>query len=72
MGKRLQNQERSHGPSSIYEIGSITKTFTGLLVAHAIGEGKMKLDEDIRKYLPGNFPTLQYPSGEPMRVGYLR
>ncbi|MEZ2443376.1 serine hydrolase domain-containing protein [Chitinophaga sp. RCC_12] len=57
--------------NSIYEIGSITKTFTGLLVAHAIGEGKMKLDEDIRKYLPGNFPTLQYPSGEPVRVGYL-
>ncbi|MET3878839.1 serine hydrolase [Chitinophaga sp. OAE865] len=57
--------------NSIYEIGSITKTFTGLLVAHAIGEGKMKLDEDIRKYLPGNFPGLHYPSGEPVRVGYL-
>lgn len=56
---------------SIYEIGSITKTFTGLLVAHAMGEGKMKLDEDIRKYLPGNFPGLHYPSGEPVRVGYL-
>jgi serine-type D-Ala-D-Ala carboxypeptidase/endopeptidase len=58
-------------PNSIYEIGSITKTFTGLLVAHAIGEGKMKLDEDIRKYLPGTFPTLHYPAGEPVRVGYL-
>jgi len=57
--------------SSIYEIGSITKTFTGLLVAQAIGEGKMKLDADIRKYLPGNFPALHYPSGEPVRVGYL-
>jgi len=57
--------------NSIYEIGSITKTFTGLLVAHAIGEGKMKLEEDIRKYLPGNFPGLHYPSGEPVRIGYL-
>jgi len=56
---------------SIYEIGSITKTFTGLLVAHAVNEGKMKLTDDIRKFLPSGFTNLQYPNGDPVRVIYL-
>jgi len=56
---------------SIYEIGSLTKTFTGLLVAHAISEGKMNINDDIRKYLPGNFPNLQYPGNIPVKLGYL-
>jgi serine-type D-Ala-D-Ala carboxypeptidase/endopeptidase len=58
-------------PHSIYEIGSVTKTFTGLLVAQAITEGKLSLNDDIRKYLPGSFPNLQYPSGDPVKLGYL-
>jgi D-alanyl-D-alanine-carboxypeptidase/D-alanyl-D-alanine-endopeptidase len=56
---------------SIYEIGSITKTFTGLLVAHAIKEGKMELTADIRKYLPDSYPNLQYPGGGEVKVAYL-
>ncbi|WP_316812302.1 serine hydrolase domain-containing protein [Pedobacter heparinus] len=56
---------------SIYEMGSITKTFTGLLVARAIVEGKMELNADIRKYLGGNFLNLQYPGGEPVKLGYI-
>jgi CubicO group peptidase (beta-lactamase class C family) len=45
---------------SCYEAGSITKTFTGLLLAQAIVEGKVKPDEDIREYLPGRYPNLAY------------
>lgn len=56
---------------SIYEIGSITKTFTGLLVARAIVEGKMQLNADIRKYLGGYFPNLEYPGADPVKVGYI-
>lgn len=37
---------------SIYEIGSITKTFTGLLLALAQFEGKIDLTNPIRGYLP--------------------
>ncbi|ALU42103.1 serine hydrolase domain-containing protein [Pseudoalteromonas rubra] len=36
---------------TIYEIGSLTKTYTGLVVAKAILEGKVELDKDIRHYL---------------------
>lgn len=57
--------------NSLYEIGSLTKTFTGLLVAYAIKEGKMKLNEDIRKYLEGSYPRLQYPNGGPVKLGYV-
>lgn len=59
----------SHLPnaSSLYEIASISKTFTALLLAHAVNQKKIKLADDIRKYLPGNYPDLQY-KGQPISV----
>ena len=45
---------------TIYEIGSVTKTFTSLLLAEAVTENKVKLSDDIRKYLPGDYPNLQF------------
>ncbi|REH48894.1 CubicO group peptidase (beta-lactamase class C family) [Tenacibaculum gallaicum] len=46
--------------SSEYEIASITKTFTGALVAKAVLGGKLNLDDDIRKYLDGDYSNLEY------------
>lgn len=46
--------------SSLFEIASITKIFTGSLVAKAVSEGKLSLDTDIRIYLPHPYPNLQY------------
>lgn len=37
---------------SIYEIGSISKTFTGILLATNVVEGEMKLSDPVQKYLP--------------------
>ncbi len=39
-------------PDSVFEIGSITKTFTGLILAQMVRQGKVKLDEPIRALLP--------------------
>jgi serine-type D-Ala-D-Ala carboxypeptidase/endopeptidase len=39
-------------PDSIYEIGSITKTFTGLLLAQMAAEKKVRLDQPVRELLP--------------------
>ena len=39
-------------PDSIFEIGSISKTFTGLLLARMVEEGKVKFDEPVRELLP--------------------
>jgi CubicO group peptidase (beta-lactamase class C family) len=45
---------------STYEIGSITKTMTGILLGQAALDRKLKLDDDIRHYLPGAFPNLEF------------
>ena len=37
---------------SIYEIGSITKTFTGTVLAALVKEGKVRYDDPIAKFLP--------------------
>ncbi|QIL42361.1 beta-lactamase family protein [Pedobacter sp. HDW13] len=70
-GETAPGSKKLPSSTSIYEIGSITKTFTGLLIAHAITEGKMSLNDDIRKFLPGNFPNLQYKNDDPVKIGYL-
>ncbi|MGK5033031.1 serine hydrolase domain-containing protein [Janthinobacterium sp. MDT1-19] len=41
------------GADSVYQIGSVTKTMTALLLADAIVEGKVKLDEPVATLLPG-------------------
>jgi CubicO group peptidase (beta-lactamase class C family) len=55
---------------TLYEIGSITKTFTGIILANAVQEGKVKLNDDIRKYLVGDFSKLQF-KGEPIHLLHL-
>jgi serine-type D-Ala-D-Ala carboxypeptidase/endopeptidase len=39
-------------PYSIFEIGSITKTFTGLVLSQMVEQGKVKFDEPVRELLP--------------------
>jgi CubicO group peptidase (beta-lactamase class C family) len=38
--------------NNLFEIGSITKTFTATLLAYYVNEGKVKLTDHISKYLP--------------------
>jgi CubicO group peptidase (beta-lactamase class C family) len=45
---------------TIFTIGSISKPFTGVMLSQAILEGKLHYDDDIRKYLTGDFPNLEY------------
>jgi len=42
-------------PDSIFEIGSITKTFTGLILAQMVVQNEVTLDEPIRTLLPAGF-----------------
>ena len=39
-------------PDSIFEIGSVTKTFTGLMLAQMIEQRKVQLDAPVRELLP--------------------
>ena len=53
----------SAAPDSIFEIGSITKTFTGLLLARMVEQGKVRLDEPVRELLPAE-TVLKTPGAE--------
>jgi CubicO group peptidase (beta-lactamase class C family) len=39
-------------PGAIYEIGSVTKQFTGAAIMQLAEQGKLSLDDDVSKYLP--------------------
>lgn len=45
---------------TVYEIGSVTKAFVSLILANAVVEKKIDLNDDIRKYLEGSYPNLEY------------
>ena len=53
--------------NTVYEIGSITKVFVSLILANAVIEKKVKLNDDIRKYLDGNYPNLEF-KGKPVTL----
>ena len=55
---------------SIYPIASITKTFTGTLLAQAVIDRKVTLEDDVRKYLPGSYPNLEF-EGRPIQLAHL-
>ncbi|MCF0074936.1 beta-lactamase family protein [Dyadobacter sp. CY261] len=52
---------------TIYELGSMTKTFTGILLAQAVLDKKIKLNDDVRKYLKEPYPNLEF-KGIPVRI----
>ena len=47
-------------PATIFEIGSISKTFTATLLAIAAREKRLGLNDPVNKYLPDSIPALQY------------
>ena len=54
----------TYGPikeDSIFEIGSVTKTFTGLILAQMVVQHKVKLDDPVRELLPPG--TVAKPDG---------
>lgn len=55
---------------TLYEIGSISKTFTGILLADMVVSGKMKLDDPVQKYLPESV-TMPDWKGKPITLAQL-
>lgn len=55
---------------TIYPIASLTKTFTATLLAQAECDGQLKLDDDIRNYLDGDYSNLAFEN-QPVRVFHL-
>lgn len=53
-------------PGTVFDVASLSKQFTGLAVAMLVSEGKIRLNDDIRKYIP------ELPSfGRPITIEHL-
>jgi CubicO group peptidase (beta-lactamase class C family) len=53
-------------PDSIFNIGSVSKQFTAFSIALLANDGKLSIDDDIRRYLP-ELPDY----GQPIRIRHL-
>lgn len=51
-GETKQGNNKLPGANTLFEIGSITKTFTATLLAYYANDGKVKLSDPITLYLP--------------------
>jgi D-alanyl-D-alanine-carboxypeptidase/D-alanyl-D-alanine-endopeptidase len=45
-------QAGSAGPGTVFEIGSINKTFTATVLADMVAKGEVALEDPVQKYLP--------------------
>ena len=52
--------------ATFYDLGSVAKTFVTTLLAQAVLDRKVQLTDDIRQYLPGQYPNLEV-EGQPIR-----
>jgi CubicO group peptidase (beta-lactamase class C family) len=59
-GETAKGNKTIPDSATIFEIGSISKTFTATLLAIAVGEGKVGLNDPVNKFLPDSIPLLQY------------
>lgn len=66
-GEIDKGKENIANNNTVFEVASITKLFTGLLTAQAVLEGKLNPDDDIRKYITGSYPNLEY-NGTPITI----
>ncbi|MBI2814444.1 MAG: serine hydrolase [Opitutae bacterium] len=53
IGRRSAADAAPMTADTVFEIGSITKMFTGLLLAQAVVEGRVTLDDTLARHLPG-------------------
>ena len=51
-GETAKGNGQLPSAQTLFEIGSITKTFTAAILAHFVNEGKIGLSDPITKYLP--------------------
>lgn len=67
LDKGLNNQPTNE---TLYEVASVTKTMTGYLVASAVNEGKLKIEDAVYDILGEDYNNLQF-DGEPVKIEHL-
>ncbi|PQA96881.1 hypothetical protein B0A69_02105 [Chryseobacterium shigense] len=66
-GELEKGKSNTPDNQTLYEIGSLSKTLTGTLVAKAVLDKKLKLDDPVQKYLSEDYPNLAF-NGHPLRI----
>ena len=66
-GEVARSTGRRPTADTFYDMGSVAKTFVGMLLAQAVLDHKVQLTDDIRQYLPGPYPNLER-NGHPVRL----
>lgn len=67
---KIDPDGREPNGDTLFEIGSITKTFTALVLQEMVDDGAVKFDDPVAKYLPG---TVKVPAfnGHPITLFHL-
>lgn len=54
IGKRIQEEDgQMNNAETIFRIGSISKSYTAVIILQMVQEGKLKLDDKLSKFFPG-------------------
>ncbi|MEA1928937.1 MAG: serine hydrolase domain-containing protein, partial [Candidatus Auribacterota bacterium] len=56
-GTVSRDSQKAPDGKTVFEIGSVSKTFTALLLAVLVVEGRVNLDDPVRKFLPDSVPV---------------
>ncbi|WP_177225862.1 serine hydrolase domain-containing protein [Arsenicibacter rosenii] len=66
-GETTKGSGQLPAANTIYEIGSVSKTFTATMLADAVRRGLVKLTDPVSNYLPASIPVLQ-KGGKPVTL----
>jgi len=69
-GETTKGSNVAPNADTVYEIGSISKAFTGVLLADLIERGVVKLDDPVQKYLPEGV-KMPVADGKPITLEHL-
>ncbi|MBX9732880.1 MAG: serine hydrolase, partial [Chitinophagaceae bacterium] len=59
-GEVIKGSGKLPTADNFYNLGSVAKTFVTTILAEAVVEKRVKLTDDIRKYLPTGYSNLEY------------
>jgi CubicO group peptidase (beta-lactamase class C family) len=69
-GRKSADDATTPDESSVFEIGSITKAFTGILLAEMAERGELSIDDPVQKHLPDDV-KLRQAGEEPITLVHL-
>lgn len=69
-GRLVREREEQPTAQTVYEVGSVSKVFTGLLLADAVTRGLTALDDPVQKHLPEGVSMPAF-EGKPVLLWHL-